>query len=446
MTLLPNVPFTDGTIYTPEIAYLAFNQVFDDQTSYLGHRPKIVDTDLSDTSGQIKQRLSAVTEGLKCSVYSGLTVAHTSGSVRLPGGGVLTIAAGQIVVPDNTTSTIFVDDTGVLQVANIANVIRLPMATVTAVSGTITALIDIRDLGIRSIQPVAASIKSFGGTRSVDKTATNGEVFDEGFYYFRDFTVPSGVSITISRHAKIFCSGNVEISGTITVSTIANGAGGFGSVVAGSNLGGLSGTGLGGGSGSITPSPYPYSAQPYGSGGGLGFGSGTSGSVTIGNAGAGGGCLWIEAAGYINITGTILANGNPATTGSATGSNAIATGSGGGSGGLIYLSSLAKVTCTGTSNLSVAGGNGGNAARSGSSIQSNGGGGGAGGWVVLASPLNNTTGSTINLSGGAAGTTITGTGGIGGGTGGAFGGTGGASSGSGNTGRFLSLTFVPLGG
>ncbi|MBW4558463.1 MAG: hypothetical protein KME59_21560 [Trichormus sp. ATA11-4-KO1] len=451
--LYPNTPFSEGSVFTPELADLAFEApIFDGQNQYKGHREKIRDDELSDLAGATKDRLRIVTDGLKPSVSSGLTVAYQSGTVVLPSGELLAIVSGLIVVPDNATSLIWVDSLGVIASGTIAPAIRILIAKVTTVSGTITALQDLRFNGLHPVSPISASIKVFGGSNTQDKVCTNGEVLDQGYYYFRDFTVPAGVSITIDKQARLFCSGNVSIQGVINITTAANGARPFSTgTISTINIGGVTGTGLGAGSGSSGAgvTPYPYTAQPVGSGGGLGFAGGDSGAVAFGGAGSGGGSLWVEASGEITVSGSIVAKGTDASIGFITsGTNVLVSGSGGGSGGLVYLSSLVGVTCTNTSVIDVRGGNGASAVRVGTG-SANGGGGGGGGWLVLASPFNNTTGATFLLSGGTPGATVgEGTGALGGGTGGAYGGAGGGAGStpqSGGTGRLVLLSFVPIG-
>lgn len=457
---IPNFSFASGTVFTPELADLAYEApIFDGQTQYKGHRAKIDDSELSDTAGQVKDRLSVATSGLRPSQGSGLTVNYASGTVRLPGGTLLAINAGTIAVANNTTVLIWVNSTGAIETGVVAPSVRALIAQVTAVSGSITALQDLRFTGIQDIRPIASSIKVFGGSRIVDKTCTPGEVFDQGYYYFRNFTVPSGITITISKYAKIFCSGNVTIDGTVNVTAATPGVRSYSVLFFIGGLAYMPITGNGQSTGALAgtgtePESYSYGASPLGSSGTSGFAVGgiASQSATFGASGDGGGCLWIEAAGTINVTGTINARGTNATAATATGSNVAVSGSGGGSGGLIYLSSLQSVTCTGTSVLDVRGGAGG-AAQKGASVAERawGGGGGGGGWIVLASPANNTTGATLSLTGGAAGANTTYTSGseYGGGGGGAYGGFGGINyvgyGGTGGTGTFLSLAFSPVG-
>lgn len=450
MPLLPNTPFTEGDDWTPELAYMAFNSpVFDDQPGYLGHRSKLTDAELSDSAGQIKPRLEAIEDAFKVSVESGLTLRHQAGSVTMPNGGLESKPAGLVVAPDNTTSYVYISPGGNVRCATDPPTIRLLLAKVVAVSGSVSTIEDLRHPATRQLAPIASAVKSFGGSNRTDKVCTAGEVFDQGLYYYQDFTVPAGITITVDKWAKIYCSGNVTINGSVNVTVMASGAAPYSTWVGAGNVGGLPGSGAGGGSGSSAfgGSPYPYGAQSFGSGGGLGFANGSTGSaVNFGAGGRGGGGLWIEAAGTILVTGSIFAKGGSAFAGSISSGTARISGSGGGSGGLVLLSSLLSVTVTASAAIDVRGGNGGNGTNNMGSGNAGGGGGGGGGYVVLISPANNATGATILLNGGALGAEADlGGGGLGGGGGGGFGGSGGHQS-AGSAGKLIVRPFVPIGG
>lgn len=446
MAFYPNVPFAAGDDWTPEIAYQAFNQVFDDQTQYLGHRPRIADTDLSNTAGQIKQRVAAIEEAFKVTVDSGRTLRYQSGVVRLPEGDNLSVASALVTAPDNTTSFVYINQTGSVICDTNPPAIRVLLAKVVTASGAVSTIEDLRHPALRIIQPIVSSIKVFGGSNTTDKTCTANEVFDQGFYYFRNFTVPAGITITIDKWARFYCSGKVDINGTINVTTIASGATAYATPLSTTNVGGLTGSGIGAGSGSSAGggSAYPYGAQSHGSGGGQGFAAGNGAAVLLGAGGKGGGGLWIEASGVITVTGSIAAIGEPGVAGQIYSGSARISGSGGGSGGLVLLSSLRSVAVTSTATIDVRGGAGANAVSNATGNGAVGGSGGGGGQVVLISPTNNTTGSTILLSGGSQGASAGTTPDLGGGGGGGFGGQGGQQA-AGSVGKLVVRPFAPIG-
>jgi hypothetical protein len=446
MTLLPNTPFAEGDEWNPELAYLAFNTpVFDGQTQYLGHRGKLTDAELDDSGTAIKARVAAIENGLKVSVVSGLNVSVASGTVRLPDSSTnLSIPTTQIAAIDNDTSYVFLDAAGTVKVSKSPDAIRVMLAKVVASAGAISLVEDLRHPAAREIRPIASAIKVFGGSNTTDKTATQGEVFDQGFYYYRNFTVPAGVTITVDKFARFFCSGNITIDGTVTVTYLATGAAPNGAVAG--YGGGLPGSGIGAGSGSSGSGgfAYPFGAQPYGSGGGLGYSAG-SGNVGYGAGGRGGGGLWLEAAGAIEVRGTITADGEDGLAGSILSGSCAISGSGAGSGGTFIASSLRSVTVFPSANILLRGGKGGNATNNIGGGNAMGGSGGGGGQCVLQSPANNISGANINTSGGARGTDIgSNPAALGGGGGGGNGGQGGWQS-AGNQGKTILRAFTPIG-
>lgn len=461
--------FSDGSIFTPDLADLAYEApIFDDQPQYKGHRARILDSELSNTSGQIKDRVSIVTNNLKCSIGSGLVVTYTAGSVRLPSGSLLAIAAGSITVTNNVTGYyVWVNSVGTIEQGQTPPVIRVLLAQYTTVSGTITALADLRGgAGYPDIRPVTASIRSFGGNNTTDETATNGSVYADGEYYFRNFTVPSGVAITVDKLAKFHCSGNVTIAGSITVNPWVIGGGGTAyklnsSSNGGSLVGGEAGSGFGGGSGEASKEVYNHLVSPVGSGGGAGYITNNNASVQqVSNkfGGNGGGCVWIEAAGPITVSGTINANGSAGQDAAIDANTVIFGGCGGGSGGLVLLRSLTSITLTSVGVINANGGAGGSGIATNVSTApttesvrtAEPGSGGGGGRVLFYSPSNSNAG-TINVAGGAVGgwvlnataftnRTI-------GGCGGSYGGLGGNQSpfAAGASGVVSLKSFVPIG-
>lgn len=410
-----------------------------------GSYPPITDNDLTNAAGNIKPEWRGFRDTLLVTAGTGLSVSYTGGSVTLPNGTIQTIAAGSLSLPANTTSIIHITPTGTIAAATSANLplFRLPLASVTTGATTITgAILDLRPRFM--ILPRPDSIKAFGGLGDQgDYTLATGNnaTFSDGVYYFNNFTIAG--NLTISQFARIFCSGTVNITGTITVTTIAAGGLGFGTgAVPTPNIGGLSGSGIGAGSGSGVGRTYSYAAQPFGSGGGSGFfsatNSGSNGSISSG--GEGGGGLWIESAGPLIVSGaaTINAIGGNALAGSVSGNPSNLSGGGGGSGGTVILSSLQSVSVAGT--ISVRGGNGAN----GIAGVGHGGGGGGGGQIVLIGPTTSTTGSTLVLTGGNVGTSMP-SASLGGGTGGGNGGTGGSSPSVGNVGRLTTRNFRAVG-
>ena len=229
-----------------------------------------------------------------------------------------------------------------------------------------------------------------------------------------NFSVASGVTLTIPSGLIIRATGSGTITGTITVQSNSTAGQGIASSAAGIDC---NGTVREPGGGAINSLLAHLLVSPGQIGGGVGpiFGPGASG-------GAGGGTVLLLVGGGLSITGTINANGS---TGSAP--TGVQCGGGGGGGGVIGLVSGTSIVNGGTINA-----NGGNGANAVTSVSSAGGGGG-GGLVFFLSPSN--TLGAIFLSGGAAGSgaDTTGFASGGGGSGGA-GGFSGGSAGSATSG------------
>jgi hypothetical protein len=415
MALINKTPFVLGTIFTPEVATEMAGVTFDDQPQYYGHFNRIADADLSNAAGAIKQRVSGLSTNLLVSAGAGLTVTYTAGKA-LFGSTVYNIGAASLAVAANTTSLVYVTKTGaVVSVPMTAPpaVIRAGLAVVVTNGSGITSVVDVREgFNKEVIKPYTASVKSFGGLgEEGDYNAVNGDVIS-GDRYYNNFYVPAGITITVSRFANIFCSGVVEINGTITVTSSTLGGCAL-NVVGVRSFPGAEGSGQGGGKPFDQGIPYSYRLSPVGSGGGGGSirtDANNFNNYTTASGGNGGGGLIIEAAGYIFVsnTGIVTAVGSVggtagvSATGATAGNVAAIGGGGGGSGGLIFFKSLVDITVQG--NLNVSGGAGGAAPPNNTTARSGAPGlGGGGGYIQLYSPSVNTTGSNLNVSGGAAG-------------------------------------------
>jgi hypothetical protein len=430
--------FVNGTTVTSDFLNAINSLAFDDQ-DLDGHHAKIVNSDLSDAAGQIKPEWEGFRDTFKVTAGVALAATYKGGAVTLPNGTVSVIAPGTVALADNATNFIFISSTGIITSSTIRPLMALLLAQISTVSGAISgSVVDLRPRFI--IAPRQDAIRSFGGSGGEGNYTLSGTAtFDQGEYYFQDFTIQAGAVLTITGGAHIYVARNASIAGTVNVNTATNGGAGFGTNAIGT-IGGLSGAGTGGGSGTGVGQAYSYVLTRHGSGGGSGFcslGASSSGLVAFG--GKGGGGLTIEAGGSISVTGAIYIKGGAGGTGSVTGTGS-SSGGGGGSGGLLLLKSLISVAISAAATIDVRGGNGGD----GVGTSARGGGAGAGGQVVLISPSNNTTGSTILLSPGTDGSD-TGTG-IGGGTGGGFGGFGGQrGAASATSGQLILRNFIPVG-
>lgn len=456
LPLLPNQPFSDGDDWLPDVAYLSFfAPIFDDQPEYLGHRVRILDSELSNAPNAIKDRVNRIENGLLVTVSSGLTLAYQSGSVRMPDGSIQSIASGLVVASDNATGFVYVDPAGVVRYGT-PTVVRLLLARVVTVAGNVTVLEDLRFAAIRNIQPITSAIKVFGGSNATDKVCTAGEVLDQGLYYFRNFTVPAGVSVTAQGYTRIICSGNVEIAGTINVPPFVPGG-----AIQGYRSDSyqyapaLPGFGLGGGGGYAQGgSAVPWGAQGFGNGGASGevIGNG-GGHSSPGGLGAGG--IVIEAAGTITVkaSGSIIAKGGNGLPWAIESGFLLISGGGGGSGGIVYTSSLTQVLLEPGATIDVSGGNGHGGVNGDATFLTMGGSAGGGGYYIISAPSRNITGANIILSpginGADVGTFVPGNGVLWGGSGGGCGGAGGKRTHLSNqpaeAGKLILRDYTPVG-
>lgn len=459
MANYPNAPFTNGADFTTELADLAYHQVFDDQIQFLGHHERHKDDALSNDADAIKARVAKLTDGCKVEQGpAGLFIKYNAGTVQTLDDTDITIPSGILAVPDNTSNIfVFVDAVGSINVSTTANISRQLLARVNTAGGIITNITDLRDPAKLKVMPRANAIKTFGGNSVLDYNQTSGTATLEGEQRFRNFTLAAGATINVPSGFQLYCSGNVNIRGSIIVSPPINGGGKLFGFWRPATYVGSSGQGIGGGTGHNTAaSPaYHYNLQPTGSGGGAGLlyirAANPDDGITMGTTegGNGGGLLLIEAAGSIRIEGSLYCEGGNGLAAAVSVPNAdlyiINPGAGGGSGGLVNLRSLKEIITTATALISVKGGNG--SPAFGQAIPHNpaGGGGGSGGYIVLHSPNNNTTLGTLNRSGGSAGANYTtGSPNVGGAVGGSYAGIGGGGNNAGGIGQFISITGLPV--
>lgn len=397
------------------------------QEEFPGSLLRLRDDSLSNDPTQIKSRWQTFERALQAAAGSSLTVNYSGGAVTLPSGLIATIAPGSAVALNNAVSFLFVNSSGLIEIASSLPAICIALAQITAVGGAITQIQDLRPRF--TVGPLTLAVKIFGGTgEQGDYTLSGSATFSDGDYYFRNFTINAGATLTISRAARLFISGFCTIAGSVVVTTAtAGGAGGYvpGNTIApiGRNTGG----GIGGGSGNAGRT-YNFVASSVGSGGGSGMVYPTTASNDVGApsfGGDGGGGLLIESAGPLLVSGSITARGgNASLNNDIVSGNPTMAGGGGGSGGLISLKSLVSVTVTPAATLDVRGGNGSDGVGTAGGVAC-GGCGGGGGQVLLVAPLANSTGATILLTGGAGGVNRPGMPNLGGGAGGSFGGSGG---------------------
>lgn len=474
--------FTPGTPITSEFLNAINNPVFDG-LEFDGHRNKISDDELDDNG--IKARVNTITDSFIVTHNTGAVVDVSPGSYQDETGNLAVFAGDSLTLPTDGTFYIFIAPGNNLSFGEDLPPVCLALARVTTSGGVVAP--PINDLRPRySVVPRPVNVRVIGGygqqkSLRVSPSGTGGWNVDnteftviattvsphhlDGSFDYDNFIVESGAKIT-TNGAYIRASGEVTISGEVEVlPTVNPGAGFDGSVLAPSDIQSNNGQGIGGSGGhSAAPTSYSYTASRLGSGGGSSYlkmrltASATfsdisdDAQINVGSGGFGGGYFVVEAAGSINVSGTIEARGGDAedttyVSGLPANQFILASGAGGGSGGLIHLMSTTEVRLTSTSTLDVRGGDGGSgyvSSNVSATYLARGGGGGAGGYLVLNAPsiVNNSV--NIVLSGGSAGADV-GTGGnaLSGCPGAAYGGDGGPSHSPGGNGQTVTMTFNP---
>lgn len=228
-----------------------------------------------------------------------------------------------------------------------------------------------------------------------------------------NFSIATGITLTVPSGTVIRATGTVAITGTLTVA-----AGGGVGWVAAPPYGVSGGTAFSSSTLSALLKPGPW-------GGGPSLTNGLYNNPAA--AAAGGGSLVIAAEGAISITGAINANGG---SGSADATANFAYGGGGG--GVVILASKTSVTNSGSINAN------GGAGVAGSSGNYTASGGGGGGVIHLLGP--SVTAGTDSVAGGAAGGSNNGANYAGGG--GASGGNGGGPYTAGSAGLVFTTTVA----
>lgn len=158
---MPYRTVAHGTILTPQDFQDLFDFVYDPSTQ--AYR-KLDDSFLSDAATDIKSRVASHFDELKVSKVSGLTVTWNAGTVRYEDGVVREISSGSLLVADNATNYVYVnEDADVVSSTSEPSGLLL-LATVLASGGIVNAVNDRR---ARWSVPIP-----FGGNSNTDQAYT----------------------------------------------------------------------------------------------------------------------------------------------------------------------------------------------------------------------------------------------------------------------------------
>lgn len=424
---------------------------------------RLRDEALSVEPGMLRNRLEAFEQELLVSAdpNGALSVVFNGGRPALANGDRVQVVPGSLLLADNALNFVFVDDLGVVRASTIKPIRALPLAEVTTLNGTVplNGVVDVRGRGFE-VHPPWELARIFGGNGDQgNKVISGAETWGAsgGEFYWSGLTINSTGAVTSIGLQSIDCSGDVVISGSITVSPFVPGGAGklsFGSIPSGTVFVSFSGQGFGGGQEGTGGGTYPPSMSLLGSGGAsspiLIVGTGQADFVT-GGGGLGGGGLIIRAAGSITINGSISIKGGVGDSTYATGGTAqvYAGGGGGGSGGGLRLTAYRGIYINETAIIDLRGGNGGNVTLENVTAGIGGGGGGGGSLSMFSRVIVVHPNAQILLDGGLGGASHpTNPFGRVGGGGGSFGGIGGAAVVNppvkGENGLLISKTLNPI--
>lgn len=274
-------------------------------------------------------------------------------------------------------------------------------------------------IGLMTVPAFAFDSGSTGALGVFNPTSnTTVQLPPDGILNYTTVNIPSGVTVTFTRNTSntpvyMLATGNVTITGTISVNataanTITSGKGGPGGFDGGlgSAQGSGGGTGIGPGGGKTGAYSAVYGSGSGGGGGGFGA-AGSNGTTDIHGSAVGG----IGGTSYGNVSITALIGGSGGGSGyGGTSSGGGNGGGGGGGGGAILIASSGTITITGT--ITANGGSGGAAG-----VYSGKGGGGSGGAIKLMANLISGEG-TLSAAGGSGSSGSGGSGTVSGGNGG----------------------------
>jgi hypothetical protein len=229
--------------------------------------------------------------------------------------------------------------------------------------------------------------------------ASNNTNLAGGTYNYSSFTINAGVTVSVTGNSPliIYCTGAVNIQGTLSASG-GNGANGITFSTYGVGGVGVAG-GANGGDGVYIGSPSPGSSGSGtgAGGGGAGWSGGGGGGYSVnGNNSGGAGGFGGISYGNIQISPVVAGSGG----GGGSGGNSCGSGGGGAGGGVISIAACGSFTIGASGSILCNGGNGGTDGNG----NCGGGGGGSGGSIwLIASTLNNM--GVISAIGGLGGTT-----------------------------------------
>lgn len=144
----------NGDIFGDSLANAAGYPILDGSDEY-GHGPKVVNDWLDDGPNQIKSQFYGFYNRVKLSVGTGLTINYSGAPILKSDGTLVTLSPGQVFIPDNATTFIFINTNGQVAQANALPKEGIPLGVVITSGGNVNQLQDLRVQVIEQVRPIS---------------------------------------------------------------------------------------------------------------------------------------------------------------------------------------------------------------------------------------------------------------------------------------------------
>lgn len=153
---MPKPTLDNGDIWSEALAngsirpYVATDPGVDE----IGSIPPLLDTQLSSAAGNIKDNFYTWFRRCELTVGTGLLLNYSAFGVMLTNGTVVAKSAGSVAAVNNATRFVYIDSSGNVVVGESLPLVGVPLAMVTATSGEVSALVDIRYQEVEQVRPI----------------------------------------------------------------------------------------------------------------------------------------------------------------------------------------------------------------------------------------------------------------------------------------------------
>jgi microcystin-dependent protein len=149
------VTVNTGDIWDAPLANASLYPILDGQVEIPGHGLKVVNDWLDDGSDQIKSQFYGFYNRVKLTIGTGLAINYSGAPILKSDGTLITLSPGQIFLPNNTATFVYINSTGQVAQANVLPKECIPLGLVVTSSGAITQLTDLRNQVIEQVKPIS---------------------------------------------------------------------------------------------------------------------------------------------------------------------------------------------------------------------------------------------------------------------------------------------------